>query len=95
MFQIGPQIGFLLSGREKGTINNRNVDDDLKDVMKGTDFSLVLGVGVTPAENFNFGIRINYGLTDIYTGDDKLNVPGFNYPSIKNRVFHFYIAYPF
>jgi hypothetical protein len=91
--QVGPQIGFLLSGRQKGTINNVAIDDNLKEVMKAVDLSLIVGIGVSPGEHFNAGIRVNWGLTDIYKGDDEMNVPGIIFPTIKNRVIHFYIAF--
>jgi hypothetical protein len=89
-FQFGPQIGILAGSREKGTIENQSVNDNLKDVMKAADLSLVLGVGFSPGDHFNFGFRYNCGLTDIYKGDDVAGVSDF--PSIKNRVLHFYIA---
>jgi hypothetical protein len=94
-FQVGPQLGFFISGKEKGTIDNDPVNYDVKNVMKGFDLSLVLGLGVAASEHVNLGFRLNLGLTDIYSGDDQGNVPGFNYPDIKNRVLHFYVAYSF
>jgi hypothetical protein len=89
-FQFGPQIGILAGSREKGTFNNQNVDEDLASVMKGADLSLVLGMGVAPGKHFNFGFRYNYGLTDIYKADNDAGVTDF--PDIKNRVLHFYVA---
>lgn len=88
-FQAGPQLGFLLAAHEKGTIDGDKVNDDLKEFMKGTDFSLVLGMGFQPQEHFNFGVRLNLGVSDIF----DIDAPGF--PSVKNRVFHFYVAYSF
>ena len=92
-FQFGPQIGIFLSGTEQGTINNQKVDGDLKEEFKPIDLSLVLGLSVNPTENFNFGLRLNNGLTDIYTADP--DYPGIEYPPIKNRVFHFYVGFSF
>lgn len=88
-FQTGPQLGFLLSAREKGTIDNTTVDDDLKSIMKGTDFSFVLGLGINATEHFNIGARYNIGLNTIFK-----DVPS-DFPDIKNRVLHFYVAYSF
>jgi hypothetical protein len=89
-FQAGPQLGFLLSATEKGTVQGQDVDDDLKDIMKGTDFSLVLGSGVQLGNNFNLGVRLNLGLSEVFDGSGENG-----FPSIKNRVFHFYIGYTF
>lgn len=86
-FQFGPQVGFLLSAREEGTIDNEKVDDDLKEYMKSTDFSGVLGIGVSPGEHFNFGARANIGLTNFNDTDGGIDV--------KHRVIHFYVAYSF
>jgi hypothetical protein len=92
MFQIGPQIGFLLSAKEVGTINNQSVNSDLKDFTKSPDFSLVLGAGINATEKLNFGLRLNYGLSDIFNSPSS---PGVDFPSIKNRVFHFYAGVSF
>jgi hypothetical protein len=88
-FQIGPQLGILLSGREKGTINNQPVDTDLKGVFKN-DFSMVLGLGFNVTRNINFGGRLNYGLNNIYSTPQGSPV---DYPSVSNRVFNFFVGY--
>ncbi len=92
-FQFGPQIGFLVSGKEEGTIDNKPVDDDLSSVFKSVDISGVLGIGVAPIEHFNFGARFNIGLSNNYSPGSL--PPGVDFPAIKNQVFHFYIAYGF
>jgi hypothetical protein len=91
-FQIGPQFGLLVKSSEKGTVSNHNVDDDLKDVMTKADFGIVLGMGISPGK-FNFGVRYNIGITDIYIGDRDSSID--DYPNIANRVFHFYVATSF
>lgn len=92
-FQFGPQIGFLLSGTEKGTIDNNQINDDLSSVFKSIDVSGVLGVGVAPIEHLNFGARFNIGLTNNFSPGNA--PPGVDFPAIKNQVFHFYVAYGF
>jgi hypothetical protein len=91
-FQVGPQIGFLLSAKEVGTISNQSVNSDLKEFTKSPDFSLVLGAGINASEKVNFGLRLNYGLSDIFNSPSS---PGVDFPSIKNRVFHFYAGVSF
>lgn len=94
-FEFGPQVGFLLSSREKGTIDGEEIDDDLKDVMRPIDLSLVLGLAVRAGETVDLGVRLNYGINDIYKADDEINMSGFDYPAIKNRVIQFFIGYTF
>jgi hypothetical protein len=93
-FQVGPQIGFVLSGKEKGTVNGQPVDDNLKDFLKSPDISLVLGMGLNLSEQVSLGIRYNHGLSDIFSSPEDLP-PGVEFPSVKNRVFHFYLAVAF
>lgn len=89
-FQAGPQLGFLLSATEKGTVQGQSVNDDLKDIMKGTDFSFVLGTGIQATDKLNFGARLNLGLSEVFDGSGESG-----FPSIKNRVLHFYVGFTF
>ena len=92
-FQFGPQIGFRASSKYQETMGNDKVDEDTKDITAGADLSLVLGLGINANENLNFGVRLNYGLTDVYKVEP--DIPGVAFPEIKNRVFHLYIGYSF
>ncbi|SHG95533.1 Outer membrane protein beta-barrel domain-containing protein [Chryseolinea serpens] len=93
-FQVGPQVGILLKGTEKGTVASVKVDDDLKDVMTKADVALVAGVGFSPGAHFNCGARYNYGISNIYKPADDGNSNN-DLPTVQNRVFHFYVAYSF
>lgn len=86
----GPQVGFLLSAKEEGEIDGEVINDDLKGLMKGTDFSFCIGFGFSTGKHVNLGARLNYGLSEIF---DESGSDGF--PSIKNRTFHFYLGYSF
>jgi|SRR5688572_3268376 len=88
-FQFGPQFGFLLSAAEEGTIDGDKINEDLKDYMKSMNVSLVLGIGVSPGDNFNLGLRYNLGMTDMF------DVATPDFPTVKTRVMHVYIAYSF
>lgn len=92
-FQFGPQVGILLSGREKGTIMSQKVDDDLKEHMNSADFGFVVGLGVNATENLNLGVRYNLGLTSIFERPDGASADDF--PKVANRVLHFHIGYTF
>lgn len=88
-FQFGPQAGFLLSGHEKGTINNQSVNDDLKDIMRKTEVGFVLGITAYPGSNVNIGARMQRGLSNIFTEPAGA---GSSYPKIQNLVFQFYVG---
>lgn len=67
----GPQFGFLLSAKEKGTFNGNDVDLDVKEDFKGLDVSWVFGAGYEMDSGLNFGIRYNIGLNDINDQTDE------------------------
>lgn len=92
--QAGVQLGLLIMGTEKGKYDGESVNNNLKDVVNKTDLGVVLGVGFSPIKKLSFGFRYNIGVTDIYKGDSGANLP-FEYPSVSNRVLHFYIATSF
>ena len=84
-FEVGPQVGFLMSADEEGDIGP---DIDVKDSFEGTNIAGVLGFGVDidVSENviITTGLRLGYGFTDATTeyssqsdlneavGDDKV-----------------------
>lgn len=82
--QVGPQVGFLLSGK---------VDDlDIKDAMTNVDFGLNFGLGYKLKNGVNFDARYNLGLTNIwetyyYGNDAKINN--------KNGVWQITVGYAF
>jgi len=83
--ELGPQIGFLVSAKEK----IGGVSTDLKDTTKSTDFSLNIGAGYNIGKSVVLGIRYNLGLTqlqkDLGTGES----------ASKNSVFQFSVGYKF
>lgn len=73
--ETGPQIGFLLSAKAKSS----DVDVDVKDEFKGTDFAWAFGIGYEmPESGFGLNLRYNLGLS---------NVPDASDASFKNSVF--------
>ena len=74
----GPQIGFLMSAKEKA--DGQSVD--VKSMLKSTDFSWDFGASyVSP---FNLGIEARYGLGLSSIGKAQDGDPA---PNIKNGVF--------
>ena len=80
--EAGPQIGFLLSAKDKYD----GGEDDIKDFLNSTDFSFNFGAGYDVTENINLGLRYGLGLND-------LNKEGEG--SIKNSNFAFAVGYKF
>lgn len=68
----GPQIGFLVSAKQKYDGNT----DDIKDGMKGVGLGWGLGAAYELPKNFNVGLRYNFGLSriDDDNSDDKAKV---------------------
>jgi len=88
-FQFGGQIGLLVAGREKGTVESVKVDNKLNDVMTTADFAIVAGIGYS-LKHLNGGLRLNYGVTNIYNPEQDSDSP-----KVHNRVLNLYIAYSF
>ena len=89
--QAGPQLGFLLSAKEKGEIDNRDVNENVKEGFRGTEFSLLTGLGFRLPGDVILGGRYNLGLSDISTADDEI-ISGLTRPSLHNNVLQFYIT---
>lgn len=80
--ETGPQLGFLVSGKQKAG----STETDIKGNFKSTDFSWVFGLGYLTSSKLGFDARYNLGVSDIHTvGPNKVN----------NRVFALGIFYQF
>jgi len=87
-FQTGPQVGILMSAKEK---EDGGESTDVKDFTKSTDFSWAIGAGyLIPDVNLGFNLRYNLGLTKI--GKD---VNGVNAFDGKNTVIQAGVFYMF
>ena len=76
---LGPNIGFLLSSKEKDEPNGfPSSEIDQKDFMSSTNFSLEFGVGagykVTPQTTITFDGRYSLGLSNILNDKGKQNL---------------------
>jgi hypothetical protein len=92
-FQIGPQVGLLLSGNEKGsTASGSKVNDDLKEIMKPVDIGIVVGLGFYDGEHLSFGARYNFGISPVF---EKQDGQPSDYPTFANRVIHLYAGFSF
>ena len=76
--EFGPQIGFLMSAKAKYEIMGVEDEEDVKDEMKSTAFSLGIGAGYDLPAGFGFGARYNFGLSSIVdVEDDDTKSSGF------------------
>lgn len=78
--EAGPQLGILVSAKEKYEENMGGVitssDEDVKDSFKSIDFGFNVGAGYDFTEHFGAGVRYNIGLSNIADAgesDFKLN----------------------
>ena len=78
--ETGPQLGFLMSAKQKGDGGSANV----KDYFKKTDFSWAFGVGYLSQSNIGVNARFNLGLS-------KLDEDG--EAKVFNRVFQVGLFY--
>ncbi|MBI1767501.1 MAG: PorT family protein [Bacteroidetes bacterium] len=98
--QIGPQLGFLLSAKgDLVTLSNGNVgqailNQDLKNYLNSTDFSIAVGAGLDLPLGINIGVRYNYGVSNInkFSGGSN-DTPSFSVAKTQNQVIQFSIGY--
>jgi hypothetical protein len=91
---VGPQLGLLMSGEfeEEDKFDGDRKFHNASHLLKGTDLSLVTGLGYTLSSGIEFNLRYNLGLTNI---NDNPADRGFYEPlqNIKNRVFQISVGY--
>ena len=91
----GPYAAYLVSGKttDKSDNGNYSFEDNIDtDDFNRFDAGLAGGVGLD-FEPVSFGVRYNYGLTEI--GKDDSSANGFTSPDAKNSVLSFYAAFSF
>ena len=80
--ETGPQVGFLVSAKQKAG----SIESDLKSNFKKVDFGWVFGIGYLTSSKIGFDARYNAGISDIHdSGPNK----------VHNRVFAFGVFYQF
>lgn len=88
--EAGPQIGFLLSAKDEYD-SPTSGEDDIKDLIKSTDFGANIGLGYQFDNGLNIGARYNLGLTNINDVEDS---PGFDFKN-QNSVLSLGVGYKF
>jgi len=81
--EAGPQLGFLMSAKNK----TGNVSVNVKDNLKNTNFSIPVGLGYLTSSGFGFDARYNFGLSNINNTSSATK--------IHSNVFQFGIFYQF
>ena len=89
--EAGPQIGFLLSAKDKWEETylgeKYSGKESIKDSFKSVDFSLNVGAGYDFTENVSAGIRYNFGVSNISDFGDN--------GKIHNNVISLSVGYKF
>ena len=80
--EAGPQIGFLISAKEKYNGNSY----DIKDQLNSVDFSIGLGASYDFTQNLSADVRYNAGVSNIAKESDS---------KIRNGVFQIGLGYKF
>jgi len=103
-FEVGPQIGFLLSAKYKDKEEGEKYEEDVKDLFKNTDFGLNFGAGYQLKNGLGLSARYYLGIADIFDYSrttirnekfkkaDEENEEEF---VLKNRVFNLSFFYTF
>ncbi|MBS7232296.1 PorT family protein [Flavobacterium psychroterrae] len=91
--EAGPQIGFLLSAKDKYEFSDNGMSDsgkqDVKDNYESIDFGVNFGAGYDFTENLSVGLRYNLGLSNIAKTEDGEDF------KMNNSVFSLSVGYKF
>ena len=82
--EAGPQIGFLVSAKEK--YNGHS--DDIKDSVNSVDFSIGIGASYDITKNLSADARYNAGVSNIAKDSEDNN-------KVRNGVFQIGLGYKF
>lgn len=80
--EAGPQVGFLMNGKNKDGDNST----DIKDNLNGAVFSIPVGVGYLTSTGLGFDARYNFGVSNIYKESTT---------KVHSNVFQFDVFYQF
>lgn len=107
--EAGPQVGILLSAKEKYKTNytspefpdesfRRSGTDDISELFKSIDMALNAGLGYDITNHIFADARYSYGLIDIYESVNAVDVPGQtvrNKTVARNNVLSLTVGYKF
>ena len=102
--QLGPQVGLLLAGREKGesgyitpdgNLAVRMVDADVKQDYK-SDVAVCGGLGLDLPNGLVASLRLNYGFSNINNNENQQQFRDYyGLKGLHNRAFQFSVGYAF
>lgn len=88
-FEAGPQVGFLISAKNKGG----NLTIDNKQYYNTVDFGYLFGLGYQRKDGPGIGLRYNGGFTNVEKATKNGNVTIQN--NVRNSAFQLYLTYSF
>ena len=68
--ETGPQVGLLLSAKNKFEFDGQEEETDVKDDMNSTSFAWAIGAGFRTTSGFGVGARYNLGLSNLAKDSD-------------------------
>ncbi|HMR93191.1 MAG TPA: porin family protein [Chitinophagaceae bacterium] len=75
--ETGPEVGLLMSAKQKMKMDGESDTNDIKEYLKGVNFSWGLGIGYRLESGLGIGARYNLGLSNILDSDGKFTNSGF------------------
>ena len=63
--ETGPQVGLLLSAKNKTEYDGQEEETDVKDDMNSTSFAWAIGLGYRMPAGLGIGARYNLGLSNL------------------------------
>ena len=101
--QAGPQLGYLINGKNEYEISsnfdelelNESGTEDIKDELKKISLGLNFGLGYDFQNNFFLQARYHLGLNDISDFEEDSEDMEGELDELKNRSFQFSLGYKF
>lgn len=85
---LGPQFGFLIGAKQWAKVDGNSASVDIKDVVKGFDLGVGMGLSYNISDNILVQARYNLGLTDGWKNNDSDD-------KFKNNVIQVGVGYRF
>lgn len=103
-FEAGPQVGYLVSGKNEYEISSNFPDDfgmnekgteDIKDELKKISLGVNFGLGYEFQNNFFLQARYHLGVSDISDFEEDSEDMEGEFEELKNRSFQLSVGYKF
>jgi hypothetical protein len=86
-FELGPQVGFLTTAKQKAETAGGTTEQDIKDRVRTVDFGYAAGLGYQLNNGPGIGLRYNGGFIDTKNPSSS--------SAVRNSAFQLYLSYQF